>query len=47
MCEYGGDINFHVLKLKLWLRRDSVSKSSLLRHSHCLATIAFIPDIYL
>jgi len=37
----------YVLKLKIWLRRDSVSKSSSLRHDHCLATIAFILDIYL
>jgi len=47
MREYGGEINYTVLKLKLWLRIDSVSKSSSLRHSHCLATIAFILDIYL
>jgi len=38
---------FYVLKLKLWLRSDSVSKTSSLRHSHCLATIAFLLDIYL
>ena len=37
----------YVLKLKLWLRSDSVWKSSSLRHSQCLATIAFILDIYL
>jgi len=46
MCEYGGDIHFilYVLKLKIWLRSDPVSKSSSLRHGHCLATIAFIID---
>jgi len=37
----------YVLKLKLWLRSDSVYMSSSLRHSHCLATIAFILDICL
>jgi len=37
----------YVLNLKLWLRSDSVSKSSSLRHSHCLATVEFIVDIYL
>jgi len=37
----------YVLNLKVWQRSDSVSKSSLLRHSHCLATVAFILDIYL
>jgi len=46
MRAYGGDINF-VLKLKRWLRNDSVSKTSSLRHSYCLAKIAFILDIYL
>jgi len=47
MREYGVEINLDVLRLKLWLRSDSVSKSSSLRHSHCLGTIAFILNIYL
>jgi len=47
MREYDGDIILYVLKLKLLLRSDSVSKTSLLLHSICLATIAFVLDIYL
>jgi len=49
MREYGSDIAYslYVLKLKIWLRNDSVSKSSSLRHGHCLAKTAFILDIYL
>jgi len=35
MREYGVEINFICLELKLWLRSDSVSKTSSLRHSHC------------
>jgi len=37
----------YVVNLKLWLRSDSVLKSSSLRHSNCLASIALILDIYL
>jgi len=41
MREYGGDI-LYVLKVKIWLRSDSISKSSSLHRGHCLATTAFI-----
>jgi len=44
MYEYGGDIHI-CLEAQTWLRGNPVSKS-LPRHSY-LATIAFIPDIYL
>ena len=39
----------YVLKLKLWLRNNPVSKSIIMQlgHRHCLSTIAFILDIYL
>jgi len=49
MREYSGDILYilYVLKLKIWLRSDPVSKPSSVRHGHCLATIAFVLDIYL
>jgi len=36
----------YVLRLKLWRRSDSIS-IFFMRHSHCLATVAFILDIYL
>jgi len=50
MREYGGDwvvYILYILKFKLWLRSDSVPKSSSLFHSNYLVTIAFILDIYL
>jgi len=50
MGEYGGDwvvYILYILKFKLWLRSDSVPKSSSLFHSNYLVTIAFILDIYL
>jgi len=40
MHEYGGNINFMCLEAQ-------TLKSSSLRDSHCLETIAFILDIYL
>jgi len=46
MREYGGDIRFICLEAEA-LAKKLVSKSSSLRHSHCLATISFILDIYL
>jgi len=43
-----GDIHIlYALKLKLRLRKNAVSKFSLFRHSHYLAAVAFIADIYL
>jgi len=47
MREYGGDIHFICLEAENTAKNDSVSKSSSMRHSHCLAKIAFILDIYL
>jgi len=46
MRECGGGIRF-IVNLKLWLRSDSVSKSSSMRQSHCLPIAVFILDIYL
>jgi len=44
MREFDGD----ALKLKLWLQYSfKVFLIAQLRHSHCLAKLAFVLDIYL
>jgi len=47
MREYGGDINFTCLEAQTLAKKRFSFKSSSLRGSHCLATVAFILDIYL
>jgi len=47
MLEYGGDIHFICLETDNLAKKRFSFKVFFLRHGHCLATVAFILDIYL
>jgi len=47
MREYGDEINFKCLEAQTLAKKRFSFKVFFIAHSHCLATIAFILDIYL
>jgi len=47
MREYGVEINFICFEAQTLAKKRFSFKVSSLRHSHCLATIAIILEIYL
>jgi len=47
MREYGDEKNFKCLEAQTLAKKRFIFKVFFIAHSHCLATIAFIVDIYL